>query len=560
MRRQNRRWTLQTWTAVALTLCLLAIPAAGEKREQQPTSTGLTHLSQAVAARLMLAREGALGERILEGTREPSGRPVPRATSGAGPVEDLFNRDDTGLPQNEESVTGCYSRPEIILQGTNDYRGLLFPELGEPITGWHFSNDGGETLANEGLLPPVTMLGEEIASGGDPIVAADDDCDLYAAGLNYAFGPNFPEDFFPNGVGVYKSDPETLATCPGGTDPSCWPVRRAAAVSPDPGHFFDKPWFDVGESGRAGEVVWVAFTDFVNDPESPLGFSSASIKAVRCDADLTECTEPILISGDDRDVQFADVTVGPDGRTYITWSEIQGELELAPQTFIHKLRVARPGSTEFGPTRVIFKEDLPIPFAQTAPPRPLHANDFRVATYLKHEVVMLQKKEGRGRPRVFAVWDACTARVLGDTICEEPAIKLTFSDNGGVSWSPVRILSVGGDNYFPTIGDDPTSGNLAVAWFTNRNDSVFHNAQDVELATVDETSGQVIRSQRLTDPSNESEADPFLGGLFIGDYIEVFANEGTAYVGYNANYRSIEFLGEGLPIPQQDNYLTKAGL
>ena len=37
-------------------------------------------------------------------------------------------------------------------------------------------------------------------------------------------------------------------------------------------------------------------------------------------------------------------------------------------------------------------------------------------------------------------------------------------------------------------------------------------------------------------------------------------NEGIAYVGYNANYRTIELLGEGRPVPQQDNYLTKREL
>ena len=54
-------------------------------------------------------------------------------------------------------------------------------------------------------------------------------------------------------------------------------------------------------------------------------------------------TQPILISGSDQDIQFGDVTIGPDGRTYITWSQIIGELEGTPQTFVHKLRIASAG-------------------------------------------------------------------------------------------------------------------------------------------------------------------------------------------------------------------------
>ena len=66
--------------------------------------------------------------------------------------------------------------------------------------------------------------------------------------------------------------------------------------------------------------------------------------------------------------------------------------------------------------------------------------------------------------------------------------------------------------------------------------------------------------QRLTEDSNDPEADPLLGGTFIGDYIEVFAHDGVAWVGYNANYRFVPLLGDGVPVPQQDNYLARADL
>ena len=158
------------------------------------------------------------------------------------------------------------------------------------------------------------------------------------------------------------------------------------------------------------------------------------------------------------------------------------------------------------------------------------------------------------------VWDACRARVL-DTICEESVVKLSYSDNLGASWSaPRRISPAVGEHYFPTISSDHAGGGIAVAWFTNRFDRIFHNRQDVELVTLNPATGAVVRSQRLTSPSNEPEADPLLGGVFIGDYIEVFAHRGTAWVHYNANYTRLRLLGEGFPIAQQDNYLTITSL
>jgi hypothetical protein len=140
-------------------------------------------------------------------------------------------------------------------------------------------------------------------------------------------------------------------------------------------------------------------------------------------------------------------------------------------------------------------------------------------------------------------------------------VKLVFSNDFGQTWSSPKTLSKGGDNYFPTL--DVAGKELAVAWYTNRFDPNFHNRQDVELVTTN-LSGKVLRRQRITPVSNETEADPLLGGTFIGDYIEVTAAFGHAWVGYNANYRKAElaipFSVVGAAVNQQDNYLTKRGL
>jgi hypothetical protein len=564
------------WMLVAAVALLTAAAFAASERSNDPTPQQLPNVSRVASLRVPYFTPKRLTAR-LAAARSHAGDAAARGSNNRGGAEarHVFNRDRFGLPQNEESVTACATNPNIVLSGTNDYRGLVDPQGN--FTGWHFSNNGGRSLTNEGLLPPVTLIREptrEVPSGGDPVKVAgktnaagtSKGCAfLYAASLAYNPANPFGD---ANGIGVYRSTPQILASCPteypNNANPACWPTRRLVAEA-GTNHFLDKEWFDVGVSGGQ-EWVWVTYSDFAIDPSAPLGFTGAEIFAVRCDRNLETCTPPIPISEDDLDVQFSDVTIAPDGRVYVTWADIQGELPGDPpfpeQEFIIKMRVAEPGSIVFGPERIVYHERKPVPFGGF-----MHANDWRIATYPKNDVALVD-----GRPRIFVVWDACKFRPLG-SICEESWIKLTWSDNFGATWREPIILR-GSDTYFPSIVSNDSTNDpvLAFTWFTNRYDRLFHNQQDVEYMTLDparpgkhadddddnDNGGGI---HRLTQPSNETESDPLLGGFFIGDYIEVFATGKTAYVAWNSNYRHERLLGpfgvEGIPVPQQDNYLAR---
>ena len=517
-------------------------PSRGAAPSTPPRSTGSAPLSEAATIHRWFSQPGTrqpeLAAAIARLRAAAQGAPSP-ATPGAAATPlaaDVFNHDTDGLPQNEESVTVC---GRTVLGGTNDFRGFLLTPPQEPAAGWHLSTDGGRTLRNEGLLPPVTIAAQPVPALGDPVDVAGKDCSLYASSVN-----STPDDRI-QAIAVYRSRPDTLASCAGGLDAACWPTRRAVATA-GLTHFLDKEWMDVGRSARAGEVVWVSFTDFILDPTTGAPLSS-TIKAVRCNPALTACTDPILVSGGDQRTQFSHITVGPDGRTYLSWIDFQDSPETG-QTMVIKVRVAPSASTEFGPTHIVATETMPMVGL-------LHANSYveGATTIPKNDVKMVH-----GHPRLFVVWEGCLARPAG-VVCEEPRIRLARSDDFGSSWRRT-VLSVGGDNYYPTISENRGGPTLAAAWYTNRHDRRFHSRQDVELASVNPSTGVVMRRQRLTPVSNETDADPFLRGLFIGDYFEVFARRGVAYVHYNANYRFVRVLGEGFPIPQPDNYLTIAHL
>ena len=547
----KRAFTLGKFAVLVGLLGLVALPASGVEKSREPGTAPrvLSHLSQAVQLRYFLQHPEQAPPRLQPRLKAMQQLARSAHPTTPGPFGDRFNFDDIGFPQNEEAVTVCENQPQYVLGGTNDYRGIVDPQGN--FTGWHFSTNGGDKLTKEGLLPPVpNRAGKQLPSGGDPVVQSDERCNLYATSLNY----NFADPNVPSGIGLYKTDAQTLQRCPFGDDfnltqPACWPKRKLIAQASAPGftrgRFLDKEWFDVGRSGRAGKVIWVAYADFAIG--GPLGFTGAQVKAVRCQADLTNCTRPILISGGDPDIQFADVTISETGRTLITWVDIEGELEQTAQTFTIKARIAPAGSTNFGPTRIVNRETNPLPFGGF-----LHSNDFRIATYPKSIMPIVNGKE-----RPFVIWDRCRFRLF-DQICEEPEIRLSYGSAQGTNWSRPRTISTGGDNYFPAVSDEGTANpNFAVSYYTNRFDKIFHNRQDVELVMINKQTGGVVSRKRVTAPANEPEADPLLGGVFIGDYFDVHLLRGIAYVHYNANKHNMRIFGVGFPIPQQDNFLTK---
>jgi hypothetical protein len=552
-----RKLALLLIAALAVGL-VTTIPASGKAKFRQLKPRLLDHLSSGPVTRYYLSHPelAPAGVRSRFQGLQPLVGKVKYRSGGElnPPIGDRFNDDTIGLPQNEESVGVCAGDTNNVLEGTNDYRGLLDPEFN--FTGWHYSNNGGVDLTNEGLLPHIVLSDgtTTVPSGGDPV----DVCSrsggvstFYAASLN--FDPFFG---FPSAIGAYKSDPATLASCPGGVDPSCWPTSIAVAEAA-PDHFLDKEWMHVGDTGD-GIHVWVTWSDF--DVSQPCCF--ADIMASRCLADLSSCSTPIQIDDPvvDEDIQFSDVTIGPDHRTYFTYAQIIGEIEGTPQTFVVKSRIADVGCGSadggcLGPIHEVDSLDKAIPFGGF-----LQADDFRVASVPKSTVKLVN-----GSPRFFVVYDECKVRVNGDVLCEEPRIEMRYSDDDGATWSDLIILSktaVNRADYFPSIANDTTDGKIVVAWFTNRFDE-YLNAQDIEMVTIDAATATVVKRQQVTTDAivpNEPEADPLLGGFFIGDYIEVFAHGGQAYIGYNMNIRGHTFIGEGEAVKQQDNFLTKISI
>jgi hypothetical protein len=347
---------LRSALLIGLGTVIVAIPASGEPPNEVPSKGLLERVSQTVTVHQWYSHpdQAPAGFKHHGDRHHHFGR-HDRGCGGSG-NKDVFNCDVIGFPQNEESQAACPTNPDYVLQGANDYNGLVESAFGD-TTGWYWSTDGGHSVRNTGFLPPVTLRTfpnhDDLPSGGDPVDFIPAGCDaVFAASLVYNASDPFGD---ANGIAVYRSTPQILSTCPGGDDPSCWPVRRTVAET-DSATFNDKEWMFVGVQNGV-RYVWVTYSAFSQDESAPLGYNAVQIRAVRCTDDLVVCTQPIPISTIDQDVQFSDVTVGPDGRAYITWVRIDGELPGEdgnpgqPQTFTIKVRVeTAPGWRCSGPS------------------------------------------------------------------------------------------------------------------------------------------------------------------------------------------------------------------
>lgn len=150
-----------------LLIGLVALPVTAAPKGRNVGADALTHTSQSVAIRYWLAHPNQAPAHLQDVFRRASGlvarlRPsrAPRARS----TSDVFNDDIFGLPENEESVSACRLDDSQVIEGTNEYRGLLDSEGN--FTGWHLSTDGGNSLAKEGLLPAVTVGGTDTRPSG----------------------------------------------------------------------------------------------------------------------------------------------------------------------------------------------------------------------------------------------------------------------------------------------------------------------------------------------------------------------------------------------------------
>jgi hypothetical protein len=471
----------------------------------------------------------------------------------------VFNKSSSALPQNGTTLALDPLDGNRIVGGYNDYRGLVSANF----TGWSISTDGGATVAKNGQLPAVTLLGVSVPSQGDPVVAVDKTGNFFLGSTHFDAADNDP-----NGITLFRSRKAGSAVglfsaaCPGGTDPDCWDISRVVVAEPCTsagGGFNEKPWIAVDQSSSvAAGSVYVVWSRL----GCASGDESSTIFLTKCANTLTTCSPAVALettpgTGSPLDfVQLPHLAVGPTGQVYVTWVLTSGASPAAEAARI-RLKVITPTADPnsvgtVGPLRFVQSETAPIPF-DTAP----YPTFYPIATH---------PHVGVKGNRAIIVWDRRTgpANILLDFWYFNSDIVAKFTDDDGATFSALQTVSAApGFQYQPSISVD-TTGTVVVAYYSHENDAPFFHKQDVYIATSP-TGAAPYTPLRVTPVSNDTQADPLLSDSAIGDYLEVACTGGVGYVHYTANYvaKETSFFDGGstsLLVRQQDNFLGKVTL
>ena len=543
-----------------MTLNAISYNPAPAAWEHAPLSSagliGLTHASPALLSSGSFVR--------------PSAQINPTSSIASNAVR--FIDDSSYIAQSETSVFVDPSNTEHVVGTFNDGRWFFCPALTTAdcpsgfqisISGFSVSTDGGSTVLKTGDLPGLLYASSTnknfigfLVSWGDPSVAATVDGNFYYATL--AIDPVTGN----NGIELSKSNgnlfDSTHSCASPNTAPwtnSCWSstlvfgnlsgmVNRGKATHV-PTSFEDKELIAVDRDASSSFYgdVYISWDHFFEA-------GTSATYAARCTPSLS-CTmlsggSLPVISGTDPFVAFSTPTVGSDGSVFVSWCNYGTATTLGPVSC--RITASGAGGASFGAIHTI----LSFEGAGTTFPSDNGLVGFATEQFRTGSVPVVAADTSGGSSNVYFTIAVCSAgnyyafnnpALPGN--CGDSSVLFSSSGDGGATWSSAQTVSPSAVNFQPWVTVDPTNGHVVVTYYTTEFDAFNHRADVVASVSTDQ--GQTFTTSRLTNVSDEPNADPVLfdyftqfGGAFVvpqfGDYQQASAVGGTIYDLFSGNY------------------------
>lgn len=454
---------------------------------------------------------------------------------------------------NEPTVAVDPTKPNLVMAAWNDY---CDTDLGGGWMGIAHSLDRGETwtpskipgyptdTSAEGMASP--LHGRQ-AEAGDPLLAFDNDGNLFAGGI--AFNRVNPQ----NGdvwVATYGAQPH----------PSGYPkdyLRTVVVGTGTPalnGVFEDKPELEVDRTGgRFDGNVYICWSRFVGfNGRTKISFSRST------DSGRT-FSRPIELSYG-KDVQGCDIAIEHDGDMYVAWGTRNTPSAIDAQG----LAIARStdGGASFAPAQQIatftryFPSDGDRNCGDGALTCPSRFVFFRVPL----EPRITADQSGM-LPGVYATYNAVDpATVVPSATSYSSAgsnsgfvgrsvVYVIGSTNNGETWSAPRAVDPAGGRghqYFSDI--DALGGKLVAVWQDNRTDDAYSvqlpigNALDAQGRPISSGTDVVGTYAAVSDDGTTFVPMGMVSSTTHQPSYEMFSNRQLPFQG-DYNYVAMAFDG-----------------
>jgi hypothetical protein len=519
----------------------------------------------------------------------------------------MWNKDPCNMLQSEESIALNTSNSELV-GGVNDFGGFFGLNSDNPfsITGYTVAGAAaGSVIRNWGDLPGVTdpgcTDGSILVSRGDPYVGiAKSDGTAYMTSLATPGPGTCGNNNGDNGIEVNVGNGSlyTSGACTDGVLTStCWTphlIHQAnisgCATNTLPCQMDDKDSLAVDNTPNSPGYgnVYVAF-DIIDHCNAPCVLSNETGVVVGCDHTVTSCSSAVTYSGASLNEFSPFVAVRSDG-----------SLEIGYESFD-----TTPNSTDLNLTHCTVSGHTPTCLAPTkfdsinstvvcgTPPSPCDAtndqlltglatNGLRILTQVK---IAIDDTTGTNAGHTYAVWDQCATNEdqfgsFNNLTGACGASNIEMDDIATPTSTGTRVGYPGGryDDFMPTVAVDQTNGHVWVAYYSTKTDlSTFgatptlsfdvgnHSGIRPFVTTSAGGTGLLQAPFGITTANDSYQADSCVQVFGcvpqFGDYFQIVADSGHAYIHFNVNFEqkggpATVWFVTGV-VNQEDNYMCR---